>query len=618
MGDLKMIEKEIKKEKIRKRYKGIDPNKIKVIPAIPQKNVFDDKAIIRAAVYVRVSTDSLEQTSSFELQKNHYESAIKNYPGFELVNIYSDEGITGTSTEQRSGFMNMINDCLEHKIDIVITKSVSRFARNLLDCIKYVRKLKSQTPPIGIYFETEHIFTLDEKSEMFLAFMATHAQEESHNKSEIMNISIDMRFKSGIYLTPPLLGYDQDENGNLIINEYEAYIVKLVFFMYLYGYTCIKIADRLTDLECKTKKGNVTWSPTSILYLLQNERYCGAVLARKTWTPNYLDHKPVKNRNNKNQYYTELHHEAIISKEDFNAVQSFIKNAKYKNNRVIPELKCISEGVLAGFVSVHTRWAGFKPEDYILASVDEICITEKDKFYDNINLTAGEFDFTGYEIARTQFFNISGKLSITISNKYISFSMGCIKKFKEIQYIDILISPRRKLLAIRPSEQNIKNSVRWSKFTENCTVAPKQISGRAFLPVIFDLFNWDTDLKYKIQGTYYFKENMSIIIFDINNAEILIPKASLIIDSKTQALSSAGNNIIGSPKEWCNDFGIGFYTYAQIKELKNYFAYGKWTSTEKEKTYIDKSMINVTSTENIKDEINTVIEKIKRNKDNEY
>ena len=618
MGDLKMIEKEIKKEKIRKRYKGIDPNKIKVIPAIPQKNVFDDKAIIRAAVYVRVSTDSLEQTSSFELQKNHYESAIKNYPGFELVNIYSDEGITGTSTEQRSGFMNMINDCLEHKIDIVITKSVSRFARNLLDCIKYVRKLKSQTPPIGIYFETEHIFTLDEKSEMFLAFMATHAQEESHNKSEIMNISIDMRFKSGIYLTPPLLGYDQDENGNLIINEYEAYIVKLVFFMYLYGYTCIQIADRLTDLECKTKKGNVTWSPTSILYILQNERYCGAVLARKTWTPNYLDHKPVKNRNNKNQYYTELHHEAIISKEDFNAVQSFIKNAKYKNNRVIPELKCISEGVLAGFVSVHTRWAGFKPEDYILASVDEICITEKDKFYDNINLTAGEFDFTGYEIARTQFFNISGKLSITISNKYISFSMGCIKKFKEIQYIDILISPRRKLLAIRPSEQNIKNSVRWSKFTENCTVAPKQISGRAFLPVIFDLFNWDTDLKYKIQGTYYFKENMSIIIFDINNAEILIPKASLIIDSKTQALSSAGNNIIGSPKEWCNDFGIGFYTYAQIKELKNYFAYGKWTSTEKEKTYIDKSMINVTSTENIKDEINTVIEKIKRNKDNEY
>ncbi len=613
-----MIEKEIKKEKIRKRYKGIDPNKIKVIPAIPQKNVFNDKAMVRAAVYVRVSTDSLEQTSSFELQKNHYESVIKNYPGFELVNIYSDEGITGTSTEQRSGFMNMINDCLEHKIDIVITKSVSRFARNLLDCIKYVRKLKSQTPPIGIYFETEHIFTLDEKSEMFLAFMATHAQEESHNKSEIMNISIDMRFKSGIYLTPPLLGYDQDENGNLIINEYEADIVRLVFFMYLYGYTCIQIADRLTDLECKTKKGNVTWSPTSILYILQNERYCGAVLARKTWTPNYLDHKSAKNRNNKNQYYTELHHEAIISKEDFNAVQSFIKNAKYKNNRVIPELKCVSEGVLAGFVSVHTRWAGFKPEDYILASVDEICITEKDKFYDNINLTAGEFDFTGYEIARTQFFNISGKLSITISNKYISFSMGCIKKFKEIQYIDILISPRRKLLAIRPSEQNIKNSVRWSKFTENCTVAPKQISGRAFLPVIFDLFNWDTDLKYKIQGTYYFKENMSIIIFDINNAEILIPKASLIIDPKTQALSSAGNNIIGSPKEWCNDFGIGFYTYAQIKELKNYFAYGKWTSTEKEKTYIDKSMINVTSTENIKDEINTVIEKIKRNKDNEY
>jgi len=209
----------------------------------------------------------------------------------------------------------MIKDCEARKIDLIVTKSVSRFARNILDCIGYVRQLANMQPPIGVFFETENIYTLKSNSEMLLSFMATMAQEESHTKSEIMNSSIEMRFRRGIFLTPPLLGYDQDEDSNLVINENEANTVRLVFFMYLYGYTCVQIAETLTKLGRRTKKNNTTWSPGSILQILQNERHCGDVLARKTWTPSYLSHKSKKNKQDRNQYRKRNHHEPIISRE---------------------------------------------------------------------------------------------------------------------------------------------------------------------------------------------------------------------------------------------------------------------------------------------------------------
>ena len=227
---------------------------------------------------------------------------VSRRPDWDLVEIYADEGISGTSLQHRDAFVKMIEDCKAGKIDLIVAKSVSRFARNLIDCIGYVRELKAMNPPIGVFFETENIFTLNANSEMSLSFIATLAQEESHSKSEIMNASIEMRFKRGIFLTPALLGYDQDDDGNLVINDQEAEIVRLIFFMYLYGYTCKQIAETLTELNCRTKRGNVRWSPTGVMQILQNERHCGDVLARKTFTPNYLDHKSKKNRQDRNQY----------------------------------------------------------------------------------------------------------------------------------------------------------------------------------------------------------------------------------------------------------------------------------------------------------------------------
>ena len=217
------------KSRIRERYKGIDEDQLDVIPAIPTEDFYKPNSIKRVAVYARVSTDDPRQTSSYELQKNHYTDLVNRREDWKLVDIYADEGISGTSLKHRDSFIRMIADCKAGKIDLIVTKSVSRFARNVLDCIGYVRQLAAMSPPIGVFFETENIYTLNPNSEMSLSFISTLAQEESHNKSEIMNASIEMRFKRGIFLTPVLLGYDQDSDGNLIVNEDEAKIVRLIF-----------------------------------------------------------------------------------------------------------------------------------------------------------------------------------------------------------------------------------------------------------------------------------------------------------------------------------------------------------------------------------------------------
>ena len=186
------------------------------IPAKQKEKLFEDTGTKRVCAYCRVSTDDVNQTSSYELQKNHYEDMIKEHQGWELVGIYADEGISGTSLKHRDEFNRMIEDCKAGKIDLIVTKSVSRFARNIVDCIAKVRELANMIPQVGVFFETEHIYTLDNTSEMMLAVLSAAAQEESHTKSEIMNISIEQRFSRGIFLTPKLLGYDVDEEGKTV------------------------------------------------------------------------------------------------------------------------------------------------------------------------------------------------------------------------------------------------------------------------------------------------------------------------------------------------------------------------------------------------------------------
>lgn len=181
---------EDQKTKIRQRYKGIDTDLIDIIPCITQEDFYNDTSEKRVAVYARVSTDGINQTSSYELQKNHYEDMINKRPGWTLVDIYADEGISGTSLQHRDAFKRLMRDYDAGKVDMIITKSVSRFARNIVDCIDNAIHLRALNPPIGIFFETESIYTLKEDYEMSLAFVSTMAQEESHTKSKQWSVPL--------------------------------------------------------------------------------------------------------------------------------------------------------------------------------------------------------------------------------------------------------------------------------------------------------------------------------------------------------------------------------------------------------------------------------------------
>ncbi|WP_312694516.1 recombinase family protein [Caproiciproducens sp.] len=598
-----------RKLRIRERYKGSTLDDVEIIPAAPQENIYDSEQKKRVAVYARVSTDDPRQTSSFELQKNHYTDFVSRRSNWTLVGIYADEGISGTSLQHRDAFLRMIDDCLTGKIDLIVTKSVSRFARNILDCIGYVRQLAGMKPPVGVFFETENIYTLDSSSEMILSFMATMAQEESHNKSEIMNASIDMRFHRGILLTPPLLGYDQDENGKLVINQKEAETVRLIFFMYLFGYTCVQISDTLTKLERHTKKNNTTWSPGSILQILQNERCCGDVLARKTWTPNYLDHKSVKNKNNRNQYKWKNTHDAIISRDDFIAVQRLISNARYGNKGILPELHVIQNGALKGFVGVNPHWAVFKAADYRSASesVYDGAYTSVEN-EPKIEAKSGDFDLRGFEIARAQFFDTAEKICITFSSEYIVFSAKCIRRFDKAQYIEMLVHPGEYLLVVRPCAKEVRNAIRWAKQHDGQYFA-RSISCAAYIKTLFELFGWKLSCKYRIRGVFKQKDEEAVVVFNMQETEIFIPQDALDTSMETQLDSDLLNgkvkpftngpkkDIMAYPATWANNFGNNFYRNAQACELMAFDRNGTWNVHEQGQPFSDSPPLSVTNAE---------------------
>lgn len=606
------------KNKIRERYKGVSLDELDVIPALPQEDIFAVENEQRVAVYARVSTDDPRQTSSYELQKNHYHDVISKSPNWKLVQIYADEGISGTSLQHRDQFKLMIEDCKQGNIDLIVTKSVSRFARNVVDCIGYVRELLALPHPVGVFFETERLNTFDPKSEMVLSFMATLAQEESHTKSEIMNASIEMRFRRGIFLTPILLGYDHDEDGNLVINEEEAKIVKLIFMMYLNGCTCQEIADTLTELGCVTKKGNTVWSPGSILQILQNERHCGDVLAHKTYTPNYLNHKSKKNMQNRPQYRKRNHHEAIISRDDFIAVQRLISNAKYGNKGLLPELKVIPEGVLKGFVSINPRWAGFKEDDYINASASVYNGTEQTSTSSApVEVQSGDFDLRGYEIARSQFFDSTDRITVTFSQGDIRFSCPAVRRL-ESTLVELLMHPQKQILAVRTAGKECRNAMQWSKKKSGISF-PRGISGTAFLPTLYSLLDWKDDCRYRITGIKRGKGNDAILLFNLTEPEIFIPNdtVSSLPESDTSVkpfTDSNRRNVRAYPPDWADTFGSNYYSHAQAQELAG-FGKGMEPDISHASVIYKDNDIQVTSKDDIERNIEQIMSDMKENTD---
>ena len=275
----------------------------------------------RVAAYCRVSTDQEEQLSSYEAQVNYYTNYIEKHPDYEFAGIYADEGISGTTTKKREQFNRMIEDCKAGKIDMIITKSISRFARNTLDCLNFVRQLKDLG--IGVTFEKEAIFTLDSKGEVLLSILSSLAQDESRSISENSTWGIRRRFEQGkLHVNhTKFLGYDKDKNGNLVVNEKQAKIVRRIYKEFLDGKGANRIARDLELGGVANWNGKAKWYEGSIRKMLTNEKYKGDALLQKTYTVDFLSKKRADNNGEVPQYYVEDSHPAIIDKEMWEAVQ---------------------------------------------------------------------------------------------------------------------------------------------------------------------------------------------------------------------------------------------------------------------------------------------------------
>ena len=568
-------------------YTGENVRKIAATAAAAEED-----RILRVAAYCRVSTDDIDQLVSIEMQKNAYRDMIKANPKWKHVGTYVDDGFSGTNTEHRPAFQLMMKDAMAGKIDMIITKSVSRFARNLLDCIGWVRRLKEFDPPIQVFFEQEHLNTLDTTSNIILFVLAMVAEEESHMKSEAMLLSLEWRFSRGRFMTPALLGYDRveipDGHGShrkvLRINEDEAETVRLMYYMLLNGKTTQEIADTLTDLGRETGlkkvcgKLNTVWTPGGVATVMRNERYCGDVLARKTWTPDFHTHKSVKNTGKKNRYYQPGHHDAIVTRAQWNAAQRILNSRHFGHSGCYLPMRVIDHGALTGFISVNRAWAGYDADEYYrvcniamgLAEGELETDLETKHLPDGGHRIAGLTDDSGvqriarvlskaeqavkaqiegrlpvddeeetppqitegFQVVRASMFSHAHDPYVCFSRSGFSFSSTCISRLNHSietesgyrivhqENIELLLNPVERMLAVRPCAGDHPNAFLWADGRGKS----RWISAKAFCTILFDICGWNADYRYKVPVTVRSKGNETVLFFDLDNYIGTLPR----------------------------------------------------------------------------------------------
>ena len=557
------------KQKIRNRYKGVDPSELEVIPAIATDEIALEQRKLKVAGYVRVSTENDEQTSSYELQVNDFTDRIQSNPNWEFVGIYSDEGISGTSLEHRKGMLQMIEDARAGKIDHILAKSIARFARNVVDCLSVIDELKKLG--VGVHFDENNLYTLDSTGSLVLTILATVAEEESRSKSFIMNWSIERRFSKGIFLTPKLLGYDLNEDGDLVINPDEAETVKVIYYLYINGWSSKKIADLLTEYGRTTKLGNTIWNPTSIEGVIENERHCGDVRSRKTYTPDFKTHKSVKNRQNRKQYIQRDHHDSIVERDVYNAANLLKSSSHYvSKSRPLPVMSVIDEGILTGFVPIDKSWNGFSAEDY-RAACESVKMPEVE-----VNASGPRLFMGGYKVVRGDYFPSREHMTMTISNGKLSFNTACLRAFEDVEYVELLLNTVTNTIAIRPCTEDNPNAIHWGKLREERWIVSK-LGCRGLSRTLFDLMSWEDEGKYKFRGQYISQDDQKLLLFELDEAvvtktveQVFVPEESdqeeIVIKETVRVL----------PESWTSSVGASVASMPWVSVLVQQHYDGDW------------------------------------------
>lgn len=477
---------------------------------------------LRTAAYCRVSTDSKEQETSFDSQVIYYTDLIARTEDWELAGIYADPAVSGTSRRNREQFNKMLYDCLHGKIDQIITKSMSRFARNKLDALAVIRLLNGLHPPVKIFFEDDHLSSDDFSAEIIMTITAMLAEQESAKKSTNVKWGFERRIEQGHYLTPTkfLLGYDktkaiEKDDREMYIVEEEAKTVRVIYMMFLAGYRVSEIAYELTRAGVATGKGNTVWNSSSVLGILRNERYCGDVRTNKTYTEDFRTHRTIKNRGERKYVYESEHHPAIVTHEEYEMAQRLIASHKYGYDPYVNgtySLKLINHGLLSGFIPINIHWAGSPLEEYMELSAKAPQTSDVLAQVQKIGC------FPGFQVVRRQDMGCNGRCSMKVTPSSLTLNTSCLH-YLDSDFVEILFNPVEKLIAIRPTEKLTPGAVRWKR-NKNGKEIPGAISCSAFTTLVYELMQWPKLWNTTILAMVYKKEKEVVMFFDLTQTEI--------------------------------------------------------------------------------------------------
>lgn len=552
-------DREDRKTYIRNRVKNAKvPEGTIFRPAKPKPSIMDTEEK-RVAVYARVSTKSEEQVSSIENQTKYYTEKIEKTPNWNMHEIYADEGKSGTSMKKRQEFKRMLADAAAKKMDLILCASVSRFARNMTDCMEQISNLRTANPshPVGVYFETENIYTLDPDCDQSLSIHAMLADWESANKSRRMILSYDQRICTGQYPVSDLLGYRHTSDGDLVIVEDEALTVRFIFLARMIGYSYEEIADILTEKERKTMRGRTEWNAGMVKNVMSNERRWGDLEARKTIVIDYKKGKTTKNTDIRDAAYVPNHHEGIVTPEIARAVKMIAQSARSIDG--IPDISVIETGGLKGFVSVNPGFSGIDRDtlEYLSGSVYDDA--EYEHLQREVRIINGEehsnilsVDFTGYYVPHSAYFIGRDSATMTISRKQLKFSRKCYEKMGNCEKVELLYHPLLQAIIIR----NNGDGFNW--LNENGGPA-SGISAKAFCEAVYEEQNWIEEYSFRFRGIKRERGNHKLMIFFLDEPQIVANKATKkaaeLVEEEQKQLAARyipykKNEIDSTEEEW--------------------------------------------------------------------
>ena len=505
-------------------------------PAKPTPTIRDDDQK-RVAVYARVSTKSKEQVSSIENQTKYYTEKIAKTPNWDLTEIYSDEGKSGTSKKWRPEFKRMLEDAAKKKMDLIVCASVSRFARNISDLIEEVRKLRTTNPsnPVGVYFETEDLYTLDPNINERLQMQGLFAEWESGNKSRRMILSYDQRICTGQFPVYDLLGLKHTLEGGFIIEEDQAQTVKYIFLATLCGHTPEEIADVLTEKQRPTLRGRTDWNPGMVKAIMNNERRWGDLEVRRRVVIDYKEKVTAKNDGIREGAYIPGYHEGIVSPEIAKAAH-MMRASRYKFGSV-PDVCVINEGALKGFVSISPTWRGIDNQAFQDISrqvyddgefeelLHEAAILNGDEHSNMISMTLND-----YRVAPGVMFMSRSDPQLTISQKDLVLNGACKEKLGNERYVEFLYHPILEVIAVRSAYATNPNAVKW----DDSKTSAMRISSNAFSGAIFDKLDWMRKYKFRFRGITRVRDGEKIVFFFLDEPQILVgKKAKELLEADT-------------------------------------------------------------------------------------